>query len=82
MLATFYSAAVTIGVSSSKDISVNTLSTLTRVLRPRRWSLSHKRKSALVILAYEKRSLGLWIWTSFFNFLDILVKQNCRSTLN
>ena len=50
-----YLAAVTIDVSSST--SENTFSTLRRVLRPKRRSMSHQRKSALVILAYEIRSL-------------------------
>lgn len=76
MVATLYSAAVTIGVSSST--CENTFSTLTRVLRPQRRAMSHQRKSALVILAYEKkitRSLDL------DKFLDIFAKQSRRITL-
>jgi len=48
-----YCAALTIGVSTAT--CENTFSTLTRVLRPHRQSMTHERKAALVVLAYEKK---------------------------
>jgi len=48
-----YVGGVTIGVSTAS--CENSFSTLARVLRPHRKSMTHARKADLVLLAYEKR---------------------------
>jgi len=48
-----YAAALTIGVPTAT--CENSFSTLTRILQPRRRSMSHERKSQLVLLAFEKK---------------------------
>ena len=47
-----YAGASTIGVSSAT--CENSFSALTRVLHPRRRSMTHQRKAQLVLLAFEK----------------------------
>jgi len=47
-----YAAALTIGISTAA--CENSFSCLTRVLRPYRRSMTHARKSNLVLLAFEK----------------------------
>ena len=47
-----YTAALTLSVSTA--ICENSFSCLTRVLRPYRRSMTHDRKSSLVVLAFEK----------------------------
>ena len=48
-----YAAALTIGISTAT--CENSFSTLTRVLNPRRRSMTHERKAQLVLLAFEKQ---------------------------
>ena len=48
-----YAAALTIGISTAT--CENSFSTLTRVLNPRRRSMTHERKAQLVFLAFEKQ---------------------------
>lgn len=47
-----YAAALTVGVSTAT--CENSFSCLTRILRPTRRSMSHERKTSLVLLAFEK----------------------------
>jgi hypothetical protein len=47
-----YTAALTLGISTAT--CEKSFSCLTRVLRPYRRSMTHERKSSLVVLAYEK----------------------------
>jgi len=50
---TLYAGACTIGISTAT--CENSFSALTRVLNPRRRSMTHQRKSELVRLAFEKK---------------------------
>ena len=47
-----YAAALTFGISTAS--CENSFSALTRILQPRRRSMTHERKAQLVLLAFEK----------------------------
>ena len=68
MLHWHYTAALTVGVSTAA--CENSFSCLTRVLRPYRRSMSHDRKSSLVVLAFEKnitKALDLELFLEHFS---------------
>ena len=51
-----YAAALTIRVSTAT--CKNSFSTFTRILQPRRRSMTHERKAQLVLLDFEKKMAG------------------------
>lgn len=66
-----YAGASTIGVSTAT--CENSFSALTRVLHPRRRSMTHQRKAQLVILAFEKQL------TRAIDMDAFVTKFNCKT---
>lgn len=76
LLHKLYTGALTIGISTAT--CENSFSTLARVLRPHRKSMTHSRKASLVLLAFEKM---LCKDIDFDEFINIFRSQTRRIQL-